>query len=380
MDLSGTPSYLRLMNRAPWVLALFVLLGCGAPPVPAEAQEVRRLLYVGTPGVGGSQELGGAGVLVFDVDLDHAFVRRISLDSATGGTVEPVRGIAAHAGTGRLYVATTRRMIALDLLTDRIVWESDFGVRCCDRMALAPDGSFMYVPLLGANWLVVNAADGSVITTIEKERSAHNTIISDDGRFGYLASQGPVRTISVVDTRTHEIVRNIGPFGESTRPFTINGRQTLIFVNVNALLGFEVADLATGRVLHRVEVPEFPAGRSPIHGIPSHGIGMTADETEIWVTDNANYFMHVFDSTVMPPVMKASVQLRGEPGWISFGIDGRFAYPATGDVVDVASTRIVATLQDENGRDVHSEKIVQVDFENGRPVRASDQFGKGAVR
>jgi hypothetical protein len=90
--------------------------------------------------------------------------------------------------------------------------------------------------------------------------------------------------------------------------------------------------------------------------------------------------MHVFDATVMPPVMKTSVELRGEPGWISFGIDGRFAYPSTGDVIEVATKRIVATLQDENGQDVHSEKIVQVDFENGRPVRANDQFGKGAVR
>lgn len=364
------------------VSAFFLaLLTVGAIPATAAAQAgAQRFLYAGVPGVGGRQDLGGAGVLVFDIDRDHAFARRISLDAATGGDLEPVRGIAAHAGTGRLYVATTQRMIALDLLTDEVVWESDFGARCCDRMALSPDGSFMYVPLLGENWDVVNAADGSVITTIEKERSAHNTIISDDGRFGYLASQGPVRMISVVDTRTHEIIQNIGPFGESTRPFTINGRQSLIFVNVNDLLGFEVGDIETGEVLYRVEVPGFEGGRSPIHGIPSHGIGMTADETEVWVTDNANYYMHVFDATVMPPVYETSVKLRGEPGWINFGIDGRYAYPATGDVVDVQSKEIVATLQDENGQEVHSEKLVEIDFENGRPVRASDQFGKGAVR
>jgi DNA-binding beta-propeller fold protein YncE len=361
-----------------WVVAF--LAASVAPARVAAQANVQRFLYAGVPGVGADQELGGVGVLIFDIDRDHAFVGRISLDAATGGAVEPVRGIAAHAGTGRLYVATTRRMIALDLSTDQVVWQSDFDARCCDRMALSPDGSFMYVPLLGENWDVVDAADGSVIGTIEKERMAHNTIISDDGRFGYLASQGPVRTISVVDTRSHEIVRNIGPFGESTRPFTINGRQSLIFVNVDDLLGFEVGDIDTGKVLYRVEVPGFQPGRSPVHGIPSHGIAMTADETEIWVSDNANYYAHVFDATVMPPVLKTSVKLRGEPGWITFGIDGRFAYPSTGDVVDVRSKQIVATLEDEDGRDVYSEKIVEVDFENGRPVRASDQFGKGAVR
>jgi len=37
----------------------------------------------------------------------------------------------------------------------------------------------------------------------------------------------------------------------------------------------------------------------------------------------------------------------------------------------------VATLSDEVGRQVHSEKIVQVDFANGKPVRTGDQFGLG---
>ena len=31
------------------------------------------------------------------------------------------------------------------------------------------------------------------------------------------------------------------------RPFTVNGRHSLCFVNFNELLGFEVGDLKTGR-------------------------------------------------------------------------------------------------------------------------------------
>ena len=42
--------------------------------------------------------------------------------------------------------------------------------------------------------------------------------------------------------------------------------------------------------------------------------------------------------------------------------------------------KVVATLQDEHGQDVESEKVVEIDFVNGRPTRASDQFGKGAKR
>ena len=70
-----------------------------------------------------------------------------------------------------------------------------------------------------------------------------------------------------------------------------------------------------------IEEPGVTAGRSPTHGIPSHGIAVTQDETEIWIADNANNYLRVFDSTAMPPKMKTSVKVRDEPGWITFGID-----------------------------------------------------------
>ena len=122
------------------------------------------------------------------------------------------------------------------------------------------------------------------------------------------------------------------------------------------------------------------AGRSPTHGIPSHGIAMTQDESEIWIADNANNYVRIFDATKMPPVMKTSVKVRDEPGWITFGIDGTLAYPSTGDVVDVKTKQIVATLQDENGNNAESEKLLEVDFAGGKPVAAGDQFGKGKKR
>ena len=133
--------------------------------------------------------------------------------------------------------------------------------------------------------------------------------------------------MSVVDAKTRTIVKELGPFGNMVRPFTFNGKQTLLFANINDFLGFEIADLKTGAILHHVEVPGVTAGKSPTHGIPSHGIAMTQDETEIWIADNANNYLRIFDATVMPPMMKTSVKVRDEPGWITFGIDGTLGLP-----------------------------------------------------
>ena len=73
----------------------------------------------------------------------------------------------------------------------------------------------------------------------------------------------------------------------------------------------------------------------------------------------------------------ASIKLRDQPGWITFSIDGRYAYPSTGDVIDTHSKRIIATLEDETGRHVQSEKLLEVVTDNGKPVAAGDQFGIG---
>ena len=369
------------LRRLSFIAAAVTLVIVALP----RAQQKQRYIYAALPGVGGGNNLkyGGAGILVFDIDHGHRFVRRIPLQGAPppDGRQEAIKGIAAHAGTARLYVSTSRRVAAYDLTTDKLVWEQRYDDRGTDRIALSPDGATIYAPELGApKWVIADAATGAQTGSVDKPGRPHNTQFSDDGTRVYFEAEGDTRTMSVVDAKTRTIVKELGPFGNMVRPFTFNGKQTLLFANINDFLGFEIADLKTGAIIHHVEVPGVTAGRSPTHGIPSHGIAMTQDESEIWIADNANNYVRIFDATVMPPVMKTSVKVRDEPGWITFGIDGALAYPSTGDVVDVKTKRIVATLQDENGDNAESEKLLEIDFAGGKPVAAGDQCGKGKKR
>jgi DNA-binding beta-propeller fold protein YncE len=129
-----------------------------------------------------------------------------------------------------------------------------------------------------------------------------------------------------------------------------------------------------------VEVQGFNIGEVKRHNCPSHGIGLTPDERELWLCDGANNRIHVFDNTVMPPVQRTTIQVRDMPGWISFSLDGQYAYSSTGDVIDVKTRRIVATLEDQNYNSVQSEKMVEIQFRDGKPILAGDQFGLGQLR
>lgn len=344
------------------------------------ATSERHLLYIAEPGIRNYVRYGGVGVLAYDIGKDYQFVKRIpTWEVPAGQDPENVKGVAASAKTRRLYVTTIRRTGCIDLTTERMVWEKALEGGC-DRLAISPDGKVLYVPSLeGAHWNVVDAMTGETITKVVTNSGAHNTVYGLDGKKAYLAGlRSPL--LSVADTKTHTVVKTVGPFGNVIRPFTINGAQTLCYVNVNELLGFEIGDLRTGAKLHRVEVQGYQQGPVDRHGCPSHGVGLTPDENELWLCDGHNKAMHVFDNTVMPPKQMTTVQLRDQPGWITFSIDGRHAYPSTGEVFDTRTKKLLAALQDETGRQIGSEKLLEIVFDGSKPIRAGDQFGLGTTK
>jgi DNA-binding beta-propeller fold protein YncE len=348
-----------------------------APAPSRTADGDHHYLYVAEPGIRNYVEYGGIGVLVYDMENGHKFVKRIpTFPGVPGKDPENVKGVAAHAKTGRLYVSTIKRVAAIDLTTEKIVWEKEYEGGA-DRLAISPDGKTLYIPSLeGPHWNVVDAKTGDVITKIMTNSGAHNTIYGPSGKYVYLAGL-KMPKLFVADARSNKVVKEVGPFGSMVRPFTINGAETLCFVNVNELLGFEVGDLKTGKMLHRVEVTGFVKGPVKRHGCPSHGIGLTPDEKELWLSDGANERMHIFDATVMPPKQVATIKLRDQPGWVTFSMDGRYAYPSTGEVIETKTRQIVAALSDEQGRQVQSEKVVEVVMSDGKSVRTGDQFGIG---
>lgn len=365
------------MNRRSFLAAS--LAAPFAATLRAADAPVSRLLYVVCPGIRDYPEFGGAGILVFDIDNGHKLVRRIETTASKATKPRNIKGVVANHLTKKLHFTTPETLFCVDLLTGKTEWNKNLP-NGCDRLAQTPDGKTLFVPSFEKDtWNVVESETGKLLAEIETKSGAHNTVVGLDGSRAYLAGlRSP--WLFVADTKTHRVVEKVGPFAASIRPFTVNGAQTLCYVNVNELLGFEVGDLKAGKFLHRVVVPGVQRGPVKRHGCPSHGIGLTPDEKEVWVVDAHNQQVHVFDATAMPPRYVTSVKLREQPGWVTFSLDGKYAYPSTGEVVDTATKKIVAALADENGKEVHSEKMVEIHFRDGVPVTAGDQFGVGRMK
>ena len=347
------------------LLCLLLHLGLVAPIV----RESPRYLYVSVPGSDLDRSNGGVSLLVFDVNRDHKFVKRVPI-WPRAETTERVRGLrlapsAANTGApGKplLYISTTRRLGAVDLASGEVRWENGYREHCCDQLDVSPDGRILYAPAFGRpEWYVIDPAGGALVSTVHVIGWPRSTAFSPDGRLAYLAAWESNR-LSVADTATNALTRDVGPFSGYLCPFTTNRKGTLVFANIDGLVGFEVGDLQTGLVLDRVQVNGYTPAQLAAYECPSHGLALTSDERELWVADGVDNRLRIFDATIYPPVEKSSIQLTGQPRSVTFSRDGRLAYVSTGDVLDVASKRVVATLTDERGMIVQSEHMVESDM------------------
>jgi hypothetical protein len=367
---------------------------------------------------------------VFDVAHGHRWVRDIPLPT----NIYNVRGVAASVVTDRLYISffngprdtyQSGGLLCLDLKTDAIVWTRKYAstvVPSPDRFDLTPDGRKIFMPV-GEHgtqnfWAVIDARTGDVTGRVTHVTAPHNTIVSVDGRRAFLEGQEKgtqpaawSHTIAVVDTATNAVIKRVGPFRDVVRPFTINGKADLIFATVNNFVGFQVASVTSGKVIRTVAPPGYvqpaPTGR-----VLSHGILLTPNEKQLWVVDGLKVGLHVWDvskvRTSAPTYLgfvktrrtgkdlasnidpNASQDTDGVPAWISTSYDGRYIYPEGGEIIEVATRRVVGQLRakttDALGNLIdapytHSRFMLELDFDaTGNVVRKTDQFGIGLVR
>lgn len=375
---------LALAIAIPWLL----LLAIGAKRVewretvpPPPTKQVVLTAQSDTADGSYSYVILDGGFRVYDIENGYALVKSVSFPDAA--PLRTPRGVAADAAHDRLYASYLGRpgdggfLVAYDLRRDRVAWRKTLPI---DSFSLTTDGRKLYLPCGEGRadcdyWTVIDTETGNELTRIPMHMSPHNTIATLDGERVYLASSHHDR-LAVVDPRTDEIVEWIGPFRDSIRPFTVNRADTLVFVTVDFLSGFEVARTDTGEKLFTVEVEGFPVAPDKFPTLPvtqSHGIALTPDEQELWVADDVYDHIHVFDVRGLPderPRQIADIPLGTSPKWINFTRDGRHAHISTGQIIDRRTRKVVALVEP-------SRHFVQIDWKDGEPVRAYSRYGLG---
>ena len=311
-------------------VALLVVLAPAADPPRRPAQK----LYV-------ANSLGND-VHVIDTATNEV-IRRVEVGPQPHGLVATAKG-------DRLFLTIENtagddgELVWFDTATDTVTRRMKIGPRP-NQPACTPDGTIIYVPCDDASWWVIDAVKGEVIRRIPTGGRPHNTLCSVDGKRMYLGPKGSYHVL-IADATAHKLIGEI-PLSDAPRPIVLSKDEKRLYANVDTLIGFEVADLQTRKVIHRVEA-EVPAELLR-KASRSHGIGLRPDQKELWMCDVYHDRTYVFDLTTTPPKQVASITMKGGGYWMCFSPDGRFCYVSEriGDtvaVIDTNSKQVVARV------------------------------------
>ncbi|MGE0174974.1 MAG: YncE family protein [Oligoflexales bacterium] len=355
--------------------------------------DVQRLLYVANDST--------AQIDVFDINDNHTKIRSFDASANTGTGPMRYRGLSAHPGTARLYLSDSNFGVvaAYDLLTDSLIWVKKYDT--CpfpDRINVNRNGTAVFVPckMEPEHHMVIDANTGDILNTYDMAHFPHNTFVGEQGKYMYLSAyRNPV--VYAVEQNTFEKVKEITGFvndiGSGVRPFSVDEGEQFLFATENDKLGFGVGDIEKGQQIFYVpqvtpsERTQYPAAEAPRpHGgqPPSHGMAVRPGSKEVWFLDDAWGYLYVYDTSPLyqdppqVPVFKTQVPLFEDITkvwtetrwrWVAMSADGKFVYPASGIVVDGD------TKQRLPFKITPSEKLVEIQFENGRPIRVSGQNG-----
>ena len=324
------------------------------------------------------------GMFVYDLDNQFALVNHVSIP--TFGT----RGSVACAGNHQLYISYgsdrsgsgSGHQLAYDLVLNKVLWSRTYN-HGIDSQSVRPDCAMIYMPdgELSSDglWHIETTATGTDVGKIYGPSHPHNTIINPVGSHVYMGGR-EFNYLEAARTSTDAVYLKVGPLRSSVRPFTINGKETLAFVSVTGLNGFQVVDLETQKVAYTVV-----QGLScPAVSDPSHGITISPNEEEIYSLDWCNDQIHVYDIKAVPgaaPRQKAVIKLLHSlhhnespcaydclaDGWLHHSHDGRFVFVGdSGDVISTSTHSIIGYLPAM----YNSRKEIEIDWANGSVVWA----------
>jgi len=331
-----------------------------------------------------NQAVGTRGsVSVYDIGAEHRPVKTIE----TVHDVDDVKGVVASAATGRLYVAYRTRsdvgmIYCLNLYDDEVLWNRAIDPDI-DRLAIHPDGQLLYIPTWeGRSADFINVLDAS---TGDVVRKVHFSSRSHDAQFplsGPLfqetkAGDGSGKYLYLIDPQSYAVSR-VGPYAGILGPYAVDGMSRYVVNNVTGLWGMQVAELKSGRIV-TANIEEHPAGEPGL----LHGIGWTPDQREVWQSSSEGdphiYIWSMRDP--MAPVLAERLSMKSRHGahWLTFDIEGDYAYVAFKKSNADATEIFDAHTHKSVGLIGSSEDMIEIDFADRKVSRVGDQFGVGRV-
>jgi YVTN family beta-propeller protein len=230
---------------------------------------------------------------------------------------------AATSADGRWLFTTVEgdnSLKVIDTATDRIVKIIKLTERP-NQCAATPDGRFVGVPIRGGDSVdIVDVMQGKIVKNLPV-KIPHNCYNAGSNDHIFVTSMGDHK-VNWIDLKTLSYIAEI-PVGGVPRPLAVTRDEKTLYCALSDLHGFVIANIPERRVVENITLPQLPEGVTfPVPHTPTHGLELTPDERELWVTSCGMDMVYVFDTATRKIVGKVGVG-KG-PNWVTFSPDGKY--------------------------------------------------------
>jgi len=262
-----------------------------------------------------------------------------------------VHGAAVQADGRRLFttIESNNTLRVINTATNEIESTIKLTGRP-NQCAVTPDGKYVAVPIRDGNSVdIVDVAQSKVVKTLPV-KMPHNCFNAGSDRYLYVSSMGS-DAINRIDLTTMEYAGKTALPGVP-RPYVVTRDGGTMYVALSGLHGFAIVDVAGKAPVREFRMPaENKTPRAhPFEPIDTltHGLALTPDGTELWVTsllDDCMYVYHVAENKIV-----ARVPTGEAPNWVTFSPDGKYccvSNPGSNDcsIIDVKTRKEVARLK-----------------------------------
>ena len=216
-----------------------------------------------------------------------------------------------------------------------------------NECASTPDGRYVGVPIRDGDTLDIVDTQQKKVVKVLPVKTPHNCFNTGNNNDIYVSSMGS-NEIEVVDLKKMDYSARI-PTGGIPRPYAVSTDEKRLYTALTNLHGFTIADIPSRKVIERVELPPAPPLDCPLEvNTPTHGLALSPDDKQLWVTSLADGGIYVYD--IATKKTSPLIHVGKCPNWVAFSPDGKYCAVSNSDtndcsIIDAHTHREVARVK-----------------------------------
>jgi len=263
-----------------------------------------------------------------------------------------VHGVCAEADGLKLFttIESEKTLKIIDTATNEVTATIPLTGRP-NQCASTPDGHYVVVPIRDVGGADIIDTKLQKVVKVLPVNAPHNGYNTGRNDVLWVSSMGD-HEIDRIDLKKMEYTDKV-PVGGIPRPYAVTKDEKTLYVALSDYHGFEIVNIPDKKEIAKVDLPTAPPADCALEPhTETHGLALSPDEKELWVTSLSDSGVYVYD--IASKKLSKEIATGECPNWIGFSPDGKYATVSNcgsndATIIDAKTRQPLATIKTGEG-------------------------------